>query len=735
MARLGESSTIACLLAGMLFFAAPDRLRAEPPLDYPPSKTVDIIDDYHGTAVADPYRWLEELGSNDTQTWIDAQNRVTAKYIDALPLRQGLQKRITELWNYPKVSVPVREGGRLWYRKNSGLEREAPLYSRDNLTAPPVLVIDPNLLSPDGELALAQTVPSPDGRFLAYSVAENGVDWETIHVRDLKTGRDLADTVAWARYARIAWTHDGQGFFYSRYPEPRAGSERQSPSGVHALYYHRLGTAQSADRLIYRDNDHPHWFVRGRVTPDGRYLVVRISQGSGRRNRLYYLDLQNPAAPNLDGHLRHLAGSGEAMYRFFGNVGPSFFVLTDSGARQRRIVVFDINAQVPAGARTVVPEGHYVIQDAVLSGGKIVVQYLVDVRSRIKFFTLGGRTLGELTPPGIGTMRDLSGRYDAPELFYSFTAPLSASTVFFCEGICRRPIPFEAAEPPFEAKAYETKQLFAKSKDGTRVPYFLTARKKLPLDRDNPTLLYGYGGFSNSLTPRYRPDLPAWLELGGVFVTANIRGGGAYGETWHRSGMLDKKQNSFDDFIAVAEDLIRRGYTSPRRLAIQGSSNGGLLVAAVSNQRPELFAAATPAAGVLDMLRYDRFTSGGAWIAEYGAPADPKMFEFLIRYSPLHRVRPGACYPATLIMTGDRDDRVVPSHSFKYTAVLQKAQGCDRPVLLRVDRGTSHSYRPTDRRIAEVADRWAFVAAHTGVKSNRNGTARDAATTSARHAD
>jgi len=723
------------VLGVMLSLVSLGQLRAEPSIDYPASKTVDVVDDYHGTRVADPYRWLEQLGSSDTQSWIEAQNRVTAKFLGALPLRQALQKRITELWNYPRVSVPVRQGGRLWYRKNSGLQRQAPVYSKETLDAPPVLVFDPNTLSADGSLSLAQTVPSPDGRFLAYSVAEGGVDWETIHVRDLKTGRDLADAVAWVRYARIAWTHDGKGFFYSRYPEPRAGLASLSPSGVHALYYHRLGTAQSADRLIYRDNDHPQWLVRGRVTHDGHYLIVRVSQGSGRNNRLDYLDLQNPTEPNLDGQLKHLVGGGEAMYRFFDNVGASFYLLTDSGAPRRRVVAINIHTPGPAGVKTVVPEGPHVIQDAVLSGGKIVVQYLVEVRSRIKFFALSGQELGELSPPGIGTIRDLSGRYDAPELFYSFTSPLAPATVFICRGVCRTPVPFEAAKQTFDSRAYETKQLFATSRDGTRVPYFLTARKRLPLDRDNPALLYGYGGFSNSLTPRYRPDLPAWLELGGIFVTANIRGGGAYGEAWHRAGMLDKKQNSFDDFIAVAEDLIRRGYTSPRRLAIQGSSNGGLLVAAVSSQRPDLFAAAIPAAGVLDMLRYDQFASGGAWISEYGAPSDPKMFGFLMQYSPLHNVKPGVCYPATLIMTGDRDDRVVPGHSFKYTAALQKAQGCHRPVLLRVERGTGHSYRATDRRIAEDADRWAFVAAQTGVKPSRGRPVRRAAIALPRRSD
>jgi prolyl oligopeptidase len=712
------------LILGLtLVLVSAEELSAEPSLDYPPSKTVDVVDDYYGNQVTDPYRWLEQLETNDTHMWIEAQNRVASKYLDALPLRQTLHKRITELWNYPKTTVPRQEGGRLWYRKNSGLQPQAVVYYRATLTSPPVMALDPNLLSPDGAIALSQIAPSPDGKFLAYATAAGGVDWETIRVRELETNRDLGDVVEGVRFSRIAWTRDGKGFFYSRYPIPPAGKKLEAPLAIHSLYYHRLGTAQSADRLIYRDNNHPQWFVRGRVTRDGRYLLVRVSQGSGRRNRLYYLDLQNATEPQLEGRLRHLAGNGEAMYRFFGNVGASFFILTDSGAPRRKIVAVEINTQAPLAAKTVVPEGRYVIQDAVLSGGKIVVQHLLDVRNRIKFFALNGRELGESEPAGIGTIRDLTGLYDVAELFYSFTSPLSPSKVFVCAALCRAPVPFESARPAFDYRAYETKQLVATSKDGTRVPYFLTARKNVPLDGDHPTLLYGYGGFSNSLTPRYRADLPAWLELGGIFVTANIRGGGAYGEVWHRDGMLDKKQNSFDDFIAVAEDLIRRGYTSAPRLAIQGSSNGGLLVAAVSNQRPDLFAVATPAAGVMDMLRYDKFTSGGAWIAEYGAPSDSKMFGFLFQYSPLHNLKPGVCYPATLILTSDRDDRVVPSHSFKYAAALQKIQKCTRPVLLRVDRGTSHSYRPTDRRIAELADRWAFIAAHTGVKTMREVTA------------
>jgi prolyl oligopeptidase len=718
------------VIAAALALVAPNHLEAEQAIVYPPSKTVDVVDDYHGTPVADAYRWMEDLESADTKAWIEMENRLTFNFLDSLPLRRVLHKRITELWDYPKVTVPSREGGRLWYRRNSGLQRQAVVYSKANVDAAPVLVIDPNSLSPDGSLSLTQFAPSPDGKLLAYAVSEGGIDWETIRVRDLASRRDLADTINWVRYSRIAWTHDGKGFFYSRYPTPSSGMQFESPLGIHSLYYHRLGTPQSADRLFYERTDKPSWLVRGTVTQDGRYLIVRISQSIARRSQVFYMNLEDPKQPNLEPRLRPLVGTGEAVYRVLGNVETIFYVLTDANAPKRRVVAVDINESNLQATKTIIPEGPSVIQDAKLVGGKIVVQYLVNVQSQVKLFALDGHELGTLTAPGIGTIRDLAGRSDSAELFYNFTSPLNPSTVFVCQELCRSSTPFEAAKWPFDPEAYETKQFFAQSKDGTRVPYFLTGRKNLQRNGNNPTMLYGYGGFSTTIMPRYRPDVPAWLELGGIFVTTDIRGGGAFGEEWHRGGMLDKKQNSFDDFIAVAEDLIQRGFTSPAKLAIQGSSNGGLLIGAVINRRPDLFAAALPAAGVMDMLRYDKFTSGAEWVAEYGAPSDAKMFPFLFQYSPLHNLKPGVCYPATLVMTADRDDRVVPSHSFKYVAALQKAQDCKRPVLIRIEKGVSHSYRPTDRRIVEVADGWAFVAAQTGVTATaavrpRAGGAKD----------
>jgi prolyl oligopeptidase len=686
------------------------------PLDYPPSRRVDVVDDYQGVKVPDPYRWLEELNSGETKAWVEAQNAVTVKYLESQPMREVFRKRITELWDYPKVSVPWREGGRLWYRRNSGLQRQSVVYSRRNINAPRVMVIDPNKLSPDGSISLAQIAPSPDGRLLAYTLSEGGADWQTIHVRDLTTGRDVADTVHWVRFSRIAWTHDGKGFFYSRFPAPPEGKHLEAVLGIHSLYYHRVGTPQSKDRLIFERKDEPKWFVSGLVTENGRYLIIRFSPGATPRNRLYYVDLGSAKQPNIEAPIKAIVETEDAAFWILGNVGSNLYLVTDLNAPKRRVIAIDLKASEPSNWKTIIQEAPNVIQDSTLAGGKIALQYLVDVRSRVTLFTMDGQELATVVMPGVGTVGDLKGRYDSPELFYSFTSPLYPWTVYVCEKLCRTSKTFEDAKPAFDPTGYEVNQFFARSKDGSRVPYFVTARKNIPLNGNNPTRLYGYGGYSINVMPSYWADVPAWLEGGGIHVTANIRGGGEYGEDWHRAGMLDKKQNSFDDFIAVAEDLIKRGYTSPAKLAIQGGSNGGLLVGAVMNQRPDLFAAALPAVGVMDMLRFEKFTGGAAWVVEYGASSDPNMFPLLFKYSPLHNLKQGTCYPAVLVTTADHDDRVVPSHSFKYAAALQAAQACGRPTLIRIEKRGSHGYRPTDRRIAELADMWTFIAAQIGAR-------------------
>ena len=684
-------------------------------LSYPQTKKIDVVDDYFGTKLTDPYRWMESLDSTDVAAWVAAQNQVTSEYLAKLPLRDHFKRRITELWNYPKVTIPVREGGRYFFQKNSGLERQPPLYVRESLTSAPRLVIDPNVLSPDGSLSLAQWMPSPDGHLLAYGIAEGGADWRTIRVRDLDKGQDVADEIKWMRFSDISWTKDSKGFFYSRYPEPPQGKVLEAALSGQAVYYHRVGTAQSEDRLVYSRPDLATWFINGSVTEDGRYLLVFMYKGSDHNNRLYYSELGDPKNPKIGGPVRPLMEADDAEFLVFGNSGPVLYLRTDRDAPNRKVIALDVRYPEPGAWKTIVPEAKESIEEVHLIGGQIVAQYLVDVQSRLSVFALDGSAKGEIPLPGAGTVAGMGGRPDANEIFYSFTSPLFPTTVFIYDSVTKQQTPFEAAKAPVDVSQFETKLLFGKSKDGTRVPFFVTARKGISLDGSHPTMMYGYGGFSITTQPDYRTEVPAWLELGGIWVTVNMRGGAEYGEAWHKAGRLEKKQNVFDDFIAVAEQLIKDGYTSPEKLGMMGGSNGGLLVGAVEQQRPDLFAVALPAVGVMDMLRYDKFTGGRAWVTEYGSSSDAGQFAYLIKYSPVHNVKAGMCYPATLVTTADHDDRVVPSHSFKFTAAMQAAQSCSHPILIRVETQGSHGYRPTDKRIAELADEWAFAAAQMGM--------------------
>ena len=683
---------------------------------YPETRRGDVVDQYGASRVADPYRWLEDLDSTEVAAWVAAQNAVTAAHLHTLPLRNRLKQRLTELWDYPRTGLPVVEHGRLFYSRNSGLQRQAPVYMRPGVFDPPSMVLDPNALSPDGSMSLAQYTPSPDATLLAYAVAAGGADWETVRVRSIATGDDLADTVSWVRFSDVSWTHDSQGFFYSRYPEPPGNKVLEAALTGHAVYYHRLGTSQQDDVLIYQRQDHPGWIVNATVSDDGRYVFIRTYRGADNNNQLHYIDLGSAAAPHI-GVIEPIVESLDAEYLPIGNYQSRLYLRSDKDAPNRRIIAIDLENSSPDSWKTVVPEQPHTIEDAVIAGGRLVIHYLVDVQSRVQLFALDGHAEGDVALPGIGAVSNLYGRPDQSDLWFTFSSPLLPATVYRYDLESHRRMAFEAPEPPIDTTAFETDAMFAVSKDGTRVPFFLTSKKGLKRDGNNPTMLYGYGGFSISVLPAYRSDVPAWLELGGVFVTVNMRGGAEYGEDWHKAGRLEKKQNVFDDFIAVAEHLIREGYTSAERLGIMGGSNGGLLVGAVMEQRPSLFAVAIPAVGVMDMLRYDRFTGGKLWATEYGSSSDPRQFQFLIKYSPLHNVKSGTCYPATLVMTADHDDRVVPSHSFKFTAALQAGQGCERPVLIRVETQGSHGYRPTDRLIAEKADQWAFAAHHLGIRS------------------
>jgi prolyl oligopeptidase len=704
----------AAVVAGVAAFPQSD----QPRIQYPPTKTVDVVDDYSGIKIPDPYRWMEDLESKELADWIAAQNALTFGYLKKQPIRAHFDKRINALWNYPKTSLPVLEAGRLFYRKNAGMEPQAPLYTRRSLTEPPRLLFDPNTRWPKAEMAFAQFAPSPTGGHFAYAVSPRGADWQTLNVRDLTSGKDLADEVKWVRFSGISWTKDGKGFFYSRYPEPPQGKVMEAALAGHAMYYHRVGTPQSGDLLVFERKDLPSWFVFGGLTEDGRYLLISHAEGSSNNNRLYYADMGDPKAPNVSAPVKPVVEEDGAEHSAFGNVGSMLYVRTDRDAPNRKVVTIDLANPAPSAWKTILPEAKESLETVALIGGRLVAEHLVNVQSRVTLYGLDGISQGELALPGAGTLAGLSGREDSPTIFFAFSSPLYPTTVFAYDPVKKTRTPFEAAKPAVDVRKYETTRHFATSKDGTRVPYFVTARKALPRDGANPALLYGYGGFSVTTMPTYRADVPAWLELGGVWVTANMRGGGEYGEAWHKAGMLEKKQNVFDDFIAVAEDLVTQKWASPATLAIHGGSNGGLLVGAVMEQRPDLFAVALPAVGVMDMLRYDRFTGGRAWVTEYGSSMNPSQFQFLLKYSPLHNIKPGLCYPATLVTTADHDDRVVPSHSFKFTAALQKAQKCDKPVLIRVEKG-AHGFRATEDRIAELVDMWTFTASQIGLPAGK----------------
>ena len=696
-------ASVLCVACGAVLLAQPSSAR------YPAPRKGDVVDDYFGTKIADPYRWMEDLNSAEVKQWVDAENAVTFRYLDALPQRDAIKKRITELWNYPKVTMPRYEGRRWFYNRNSGLQRQSVVFTRETLNGSETVAIDPNTLSPDGSIALSGFNPSPDGRRFAYGQAEGGSDIETFYVRELDTGRQLPDTIRWMKFSGVEWTKDGKGFFYTRFPQPPPGKEREVADRDQKIYYHVVGTQQSADRLIYQRPDEPTLYLDESVDETGRYLFIVTNRGTSPKNELFVKDLGDPLAPRIDAPVRAIYPGHTAEYDALGVVNGMLYLRTDREAPNRKIVAAPIDRPAFQNWKTIVPETKNAIESATLVAGALAVNRLVDVASEVTLFNLDGTQKSKVAPPGLGTITGPVGRFDRPEIFYTFTSPLAPTTVHRFDAATGKSTPFEAPKVAFDPAPYVTERVFAASKDGTRVPLFITHRRDLKKDGSNPTMLYGYGGFDISEVPRFRPEVPAFLERGGVWATANMRGGGEYGEVWHEAGMFEKKQNVFDDFIAAAEYLVREKYASAQTLGIMGGSNGGLLVGAVMEQRPDLFAVALPAVGVMDMLRYQKFTAGVGWTTEYGSAENEKDFRYLIKYSPLHNVKARTCYPATLVTTADHDDRVVPSHSFKFAATLQAAQGCDRPVLIRIETQASHGYRPTDKRIAELADEWAFA--------------------------
>ncbi|MEW5916451.1 MAG: prolyl oligopeptidase family serine peptidase [Gemmatimonadota bacterium] len=693
-------------------------------IQYPSTAKVDTVEDFHGTKVADPYRWLEAIESPSVADWIKRQNAVTMPYLEALPGREIFKNRITALYNYARSSAPFFEGGRWFYVKNSGLQRQSVWYSARTLDGPEELVIDPNVLSPDGSVALSGFIPSPDGKHFAYGLSEGGSDWVTFYVRDIATQRNTADTIRWSKFGGPSWTADGRGFFYSRFPTPPKGEELKAKLEHQALYYHRLGTPQSEDIKIYERPDNPTWFVFGGVDETGKYLFVLTSRGTDK-NEVYMADLGDPKTPNVRAPIKPVVTGHDGNYGPLGVANGRLYMQVDKNAPKRKIIAAPVATPEPRHWTTVVPEGDNAIQGASLIAGRVGVLSLQDVASVVRLYTLDGKLERDVPMPGLGSASGLLGRFDRPELFYVYTSSLVPSTVYVYDSRTNASRPFKEPKLTFDPAQFTTERVFYRSKDGTRVPLFVTHRKDLIKNGQNPTMLYAYGGFSISLTPYFQPDVIAWIEQGGVYAVAHLRGGGEYGEAWHEAGMFEKKQNVFDDFIAAGEYLIAEKYTSAQHLAINGGSNGGLLVGAVMTQRPDLYGVAVPQVGVLDMLRYHQFTGGAAWATEYGAASDPKAFQYLRAYSPLHNIKPNVCYPATLVTTADHDDRVVPSHSFKFTAAMQETQsaapGCTRPVLIRVEAQGSHGYRPLDRRIAELADIWSFTARHAGMTVRQPG--------------
>jgi prolyl oligopeptidase len=679
----------------------------------------DVVEDYHGTRVADPWRWLEDTDAAETRAWIEAQNCLTFAFLEKIPEREQIRQRLTKIWDYPKYGTPFKDGGRYFFFKNDGLQNQSVLYVQRTLTDPPAVLLDPNRLSEDGTVALSALEVSDDGRYLAYSTSISGSDWQEFLVRDIATGRDLADHLKWVKFSGASFTKDGQGFFYSRYPVPE-GAALQSVNRDMKLYYHKVGTDQGADVLVYQRPDQPDWGFGAAVTDDGRYLVTSVWLGTDRRNRVYYRDLGDPMQPALGGEMVRLLDDFDAGYAFAGNDGPVFYFWTDLEAPRGRLIAVDTRNPARANWREVIPQGTDVLQGVQIVNHTFVASYLVDARSALRLFGMDGAPRGEIPLPTLGSLGGVSGRPDEPEMFYAFTSFLYPTTIFRYDFTTGRSEVFKAPELDFDASGYETRQVFYTSKDGTRVPMFVTHRKGIAMDGTNPTYLYGYGGFNISVTPSFSPGMLAWLELGGVYAVPNLRGGAEYGEEWHQAGMLEKKQNVFDDFIAAAEYLIAERYTSTPKLAIGGGSNGGLLVGAAMTQRPDLFGAALPAVGVMDMLRFHKFTIGWAWVTEYGSADSAHQFPFLYQYSPLHNLKPGTAYPATLVTTADHDDRVVPGHSFKFTAALQAAHTGSAPVLIRVETKAGHGAgKPTTKIIEEQADRWAFLVEVLGMRKPR----------------
>ena len=674
-------------------------------LVYPKSEPVPFEETLHGVKVADPYRWLEDDNAPKTKAWVQEQNKVTYAHLEGIAERKGIRQRIERLWNYERYGIPFRQGSNYFFTKNDGLQNQSVLYVADSPQGSAKVLLDPNKLSSDGTVALSGYSVSEDGRHLAYGTSSSGSDWQEWHVRDVKSGRDLSDRLQWVKFSGASWNKEGSGFYYSRYDAPKSGERLKGANYFQKLYFHRLGTAQSADTLIYHRPDQKEWGFGGNVTEDGRYLIISIWQGTDTRNRVYYLDLQAKAAKPVE-----LLNDFDADYSFIANDGPVFYFQTDLNAPRSRVIAIDTAKPARADWREIIPQSEMTLRGVSLISDRFIANYMVHARSTVRVFGLDGKWVRDVALPGIGSAGGFGGRRGDTNTYYSFTSFNMPGTIYSHEMATGRSTLFRQPKLAFDPAQFVTRQVQYKGKDGALIPMFIVHKRGLALDGRNPTVLYSYGGFNISLMPSFSPANLVWMEMGGVYAMPNLRGGGEYGEDWHKAGMKLKKQTVFDDFIAAAEWLQANLYTRPDKLAISGGSNGGLLVGACMTQRPELFGAALPAVGVMDMLRFHKFTIGWAWKSEYGSAENPDEFKALHAYSPLHNLRAGTRYPATLVTTGDHDDRVVPAHSFKFAAALQAAHAGEAPVLIRIETKAGHGAgKPTAKVIDEAADKWAFL--------------------------
>ncbi len=712
MMRCGMAVALAVVLCVSLATAQQNGGASK--LNYPVAPSSNQVDEYHGVRVADPYRPLEDPDSEASRQWIEAENKLTFGYLDTIPARPKIHARLSELFNYERFSVPAEHGGRYFYVHNTGLQNQSVFYWLPALDAEPRLLLDPNTLSADGTVAVSGVSYSEDGQLMAYALSTSGSDWVEWHVREVSTGKDLPDVIKWSKFSGAAFTRDASGFYYSRYDEPKAGSALRDTNYYQKLYFHKLGTPQSQDELIYKRDDHKEWGFGGAVTDDGHYLLIHVSEGTDPKNRVYYKDLTKPASPVVP-----LMDKMDASYNFVDNDGPLFWFVTNQGATFSRLVEVDLRHPEPEHWKTLIPESTEKLEYASMVDHKFIASYLKDAHTVVKVFERTGKFMRTVELPGIGTTGGFGGRREQRHTFYSYTSYATPATIYRYDVATGKSTVFRQPKVKFHPEEYETRQVFYTSKDGTRVPMFITSKKGIKLDGTNPTLLYGYGGFDIPLTPGFSVGALVWMEMGGVYAVANLRGGGEYGEPWHQAGTKLHKQNVFDDFIAAGEWLIANHYTQSSKLAIQGGSNGGLLVGACITQRPELYGAALPAVGVMDMLRFHKFTIGWAWTSDYGSSDNPEEFAAIYKYSPLHNIRPGVKYPATLIMTADHDDRVVPAHSFKFAATLQAAQGGPAPVLIRIQTKAGHGAgKPISKTIDEITDAWGFLVKSLGMKDD-----------------